>query len=457
MRHVFNILILCLASLLAQAQLQYRVPVTDNWILSSRPSFTVHVENGGKKVEKAVIELAIATDKLQPVTTLRKDVRLAAGKQTDLILTADRYLPAGFYHATCTANSDTVRAFFFGINPTKIISAPDKQDDFDAFWAAAKAQLEAVDMNATLTELPTKSTAARKVYLVEMQSIPDGLSGEPVTIRGYYCEPQDGRRHPVIMHYKGYDYLTGGDKPYCPSGDSEPDYAEFFLSTRGQRINNRTAAEREPDGKGDFVNTYGDWFAFHFGDRDSWYYRGAFMDCVQAIRFMATRPTSDMSNLFAEGGSQGGAFSYAAAALSDYPFRAIAPAVAFLGDYPDYFDLVGWPAEVARRNQGSMSDREMFAFLSYFDTKNLATRIACAVIACSGLQDDICPPHTNIAPFNLVNNPDKIMLFNPEMKHATTEHWYREFMTFFAERIRPAEPELPAMPALPGQPDSAEL
>lgn len=68
-------------------------------------------------------------------------------------------------------------------------------------------------------------------------------------------------------------------------------YAEFYLSTRGQCINNRAADEREPDGKGDFVNTYGDWFAFNFGDKDSYYYRGAFMDCVQAIRFMATRTT----------------------------------------------------------------------------------------------------------------------------------------------------------------------
>ena len=43
-------------------------------------------------------------------------------------------------------------------------------------------------INATLTELngengtASKSTAARKVYLVEMQSIPDGTSGDPVTL-----------------------------------------------------------------------------------------------------------------------------------------------------------------------------------------------------------------------------------------------------------------------------------
>lgn len=295
-------------------------------------------------------------------------------------------------------------------------------------------------MSATLTEITAKSTAARKVYLVEMNSIPDGLTGTPVVIRGYYAEPQDGKKHPVIMHYAGYDsgYRPGGQdvKPYCPSGDSEPDYAEFFLSTRGQNINNRLSSEREADGKGDFTNTYGDWFAFHFGDKDSYYYRGAFMDCVQAIRFMASRPTSDMTNLFAEGQSQGGAFTYAAAALSGYTFRAIAPGIAFMGDYPDYFNIVNWPAYVARENQGTMTDAELFAFLSYFDTKNLATVISCPVIACIGLQDDVCPPHTNIAPYNNLLSADKQLLFNPELGHQAAATWYTDYMAFFAARIQ---------------------
>ncbi len=45
------------------------------------------------------------------------------------------------------------------------------------------------------------------------------------------------------------------------------------------------------------------------------------MDVVRAIDFMASRSTSDMDNLFAEGQSQGGAFTYAAAALSGRTFN----------------------------------------------------------------------------------------------------------------------------------------
>lgn len=411
------------------------VPVTDNWVFTAKPSITVHVENPYDEVVTANIEVEITTDKAVALDTLLTSREIAAGTSQDIVLTTDDNLAAGFYKATCIVNDDLARAFGFGINPTAIVSAPDKQSDFDAFWAAAKQQLADINMNATLTEITAKSTANRKVYLVEMQSVPDGLTGEPVIIRGYYAEPQDGQKHPVILHYQGYDsgYRPGGEgnTPYCMHGDAEPDYAEFYLSTRGQNINNRAADEREADGKGDFTNTYGDWFAFNFGDKDSYYYRGAFMDCVQAIRFMATRSTSDMSNLFAEGQSQGGAFTYAAAALSDYPFRAIAPAIAFLGDFPDYFAITNWPAYVARENQGTLTDAQMFAFLSYFDTKNLATAITCPTIACIGLQDNVCPPHTNIAPYNNLLSTDKQLIFNPENAHQSGSTWYSDFMSFF--------------------------
>ena len=419
-----------------QEALNLSVPVTDNWIFSGKPSITIHVENPNKSAVTAEAKVTVYTDKKKEVATITKSVEVAAGDKTDIIVSTEGNLEPGFYRAVCFVNGYKARGFYFGIDPFQIVSAPDKQADFDEFWEAAKAQLAAIDMNATLTEITSRSSASRKVYLVEMQSVPDGLTGEPVVVRGYYCEPQDGKKHPVIMHFFGYDDQKPRGMLDCPYGGSSQDFAEFYLSHRGQYINNRTAAQRVEDGKGDFVNIYGDWFAYHFGDKNGYYYRGAFMDCVQAVRFMASRATSDMNNLFAEGSSQGGALSYAVAALSDYPFTAIAPNVAFLGDFPDYFQIVGWPAETAKANKGSMSDEEMYKFLSYFDTKNLATRISCAVLATSGLQDGTCPPHTNIAPYNNLQSTDKEYHFYPEMQHAYPPDWNRMIMKFFKEHIK---------------------
>lgn len=427
------------------------VPVTNNWVFTdAAPSFTIKVTNPYSESVTANAVVSIATDKMVAVTQTTKSQQIAAGASADIVMTLDNVTEPGIYHATATVNDDLARGFYFAVKPTEIVSAPDKQSDFDSYWQAAKTQLTQVEATdePVLTEITSKSTTNRKVYLVEFKSVPDGLSGEDVTVRGYYCEPTDGKKHPVIMHYLGYDsgYAPGGQSntPYCPGGNDNKDFAEFYLSTRGQSVNNRPAAGRADGISKDFTNTYDDWFAYQFGNKDSYYYRGAYMDCVRAIDFMASRETSDMNNLYAEGQSQGGALTVAAAALSGRTFRAIAPAITFMGDFPDYFDITSWPGYVAKNCQteiikagGTMSDADMYAFLSYYDTKNLATNISCPIITSVGLQDNVCPPHTNLASYNNVQTSasDKKIVFNPEYGHQVsyngTDNWNDTYMNFF--------------------------
>lgn len=404
----------------------------EDMIWSGRPYFNITVENTEAEAARLPIQIRITTDTKKLAVEMMDTVEVAGLTKRNYAVTTTENLAPGFYRALCLVKGKTVRNLVFGIDPFDIVSAPDMQSDFTEFWQTAKDQLAAVEMNPVLTEIEDHSTATRKVYLVEMQSVPDGLDGEPVTIRGYYCEPQDGQKHPVIMHFYGYDTQGTTSKCECPFGGNSA-YAEFYLSHRGQYLNNRPASTRNPGITEDCVNIYGDWFAYHFGDKDSYYYRGAFMDVTQAVRFMATRESSDMTKLFAEGSSQGGALSYACAALSDYPFTAIAPNVAFLGDFPDYFKIVDWPGSTAKQaaKAAGMTEEEMYAFLSYFDTKNLATRIHCAVLATSGLKDGTCPPHTNIAPYNLIQNPDKEYHFYPEMQHDYPKNWFSMIANFW--------------------------
>ena len=412
----------------------------EDMIWSGRPYFNITVENTEAEAARLPIQIRITTDTKKLAVEMMDTVEVPGLTKRNYAVTTTENLAPGFYRALCLVKGKTVRNLVFGIDPFDIVSAPDMQSDFTEFWQTAKDQLAAVEMNPVLTEIEDHSTATRKVYLVEMQSVPDGLEGEPVTIRGYYCEPTDGEKHPVLIHYFGYDTQGSKSKVDCPYGGSS-EYAEFYLSHRGQYLNNRPASTNNPGMTEDAVNIYGDWFAYNFGDKDSYYYRGAFLDCVQAVRFMATRPTSNMSKLFAEGSSQGGALSYACASLcSDlYPFTAIAPNVAFLGDFPDYFKIVSWPAETAKSEakKKGMTDEEMYTFLSYFDTKNLATKISAAVLASSGLQDGTCPPHTNIAPFNNLLTPqsEKEYIFAPEMQHDYPQGWTTKWNNFFKARM----------------------
>lgn len=407
------------------------VPVTDNWVWSGKPQITLRITNSNPGAVKLGTKVVITTDKKADVVTLKDSVVVGAKGKKDFVMTTSEKLEPGIYHAEYYVNSEMVRKFNFAIDPFDITSENDKPSDFDAFWKAAKDQLTAIDMNAKLTLIPERSNENCKVYLVEMNSIPDGLSGEPVKIRGYYCEPQDGKKHPVIMHYYGYDTQGYTGVVDCPWGG---DKAEFYLSHRGQYLNNRPANTNLGVAE-ETKNIYGDWFRYNLGEKDTYYYRGAYMDVVQSIRFMATRESSDMTKLFAEGSSQGGALTYVAAALSDWPFTAIAANVAFMGDFADAKDiesLAYWEISDHYWVDGVEIEKSI-RYLPYFDIKHLTPKISCAVLGSSGLADETCPARLNLVPFNNLATPKekKEYIIEPEMGHSYPANWYAKMNELF--------------------------
>ena len=411
------------------------VPVTDNWVWSGKPQITIHITNGNTGAVKLGTKVVITTDKKAEVVTLTDSVIVGAKNQKDFVVTTSENLQPGIYHAECFVNTKEARKFNFAIDPFEITSVNDKPEDFDAFWQTAKDQLVAIDMNAKLTEIPERSNANCKVYLVEMNSVPDGLTGEPVVIRGYYCEPQDGQKHPVIMHYYGYDTQGYTGAVDCPWGGQN---AEFYLSHRGQYLNNRPAGTNLGVAE-ETTNIYGDWFRYNLGEKDTYYYRGAYMDVVQSVRFMATRPSSDMTKLFAEGSSQGGALTYVAAALSDYQFTAIAANVAFMGDFADAKDiecLAYWEISDHYWVDGVAIETSL-RYLPYFDIKHMTPRISCAVLASSGLADDVCPARLNLVPFNNLATPadKKEYIIEPLMGHSYPANWSTKMNALFSKYL----------------------
>ena len=219
-----------------------------------------------------------------------------------------------------------------------------------------------------------------------------------------------------MVSYVGYS-----GKPQCPSAESNIDYAEFILATRGQGIEKSR-------------NIYGDWMLYRLDDKNEYYYRGAFMDVVRAIDFVASRPEVDVKHIFALGGSQGGAFTLAACAL-DHRICAGAPSIPFLSDYPDYFKVIkGWPAQqfLKKKTDLGLSDGDFYKTLSYFDIKNLAANIQCPIIMAFGLQDETCPPHINFSGYNLITSPKEYVCYS-DKGHDVGNDWWQLKMKFFKE------------------------
>lgn len=375
-------LVLSSLTLSAKGLHELRVVCTNDWVYTDEAFFNIMLTAGERGASGNVV-FRIDTDKGEELRSLVRSYAIAAGEPCQLQFIVDDLEP-GFYRATVYDDGVVSKKFNFGIRPDDIISPKDAETDIWEFWAEGLEQLAAVDPEYKLT-LDTKlSGRLRNLYLVEMKS----WGGE--TIRGYWAVPKTPGKYPTVVTYMGY-----GARVWAPSGNNHGDRAEFILSVRGQGLN-------QP------YNTYGEWMCYQLGNKESYYYRGAILDTIRAIDFVLSQPECDSRCVLLEGGSQGGGLTLAAASL-DNRVAGAAPYVPFLSDYPDYFEIVEWPGSLfyAEAQRTKLSHEAMFKMLTYFDLKNLTERIECPVLMGFGLQDEICPPHTNFAGYNSIRAPKR--------------------------------------------------
>lgn len=400
----------------------YQLPLTvriadEDWVFVGAPKATIGLatENQLGKNVRITVGLKMTTDDYQPVSETSKVLKIKHD-QSGLVL-FDIDLPApGFYRCTAWAEKEGIKGeevkFNIGYEPEKIVSPVDTLPGFAEFWKTTRAGLDQVKPDFRMTLLKEKSGSVRDLYQVTMQSFGN------VTIEGFYAVPKVPGKYPVIISYMGY-----GSDPWLPGGDYNPDFAEFVLSTRGQGIQKA-------------ANTYGDWILHGLDSKENYYYRGAFMDLVRAIDFVFSRPEVDPEKIVAEGGSQGGAFTLAACAL-DHRIKAAAPTIPFLSDYPDYFKIAPWPASAFvgyLKEHPEKTWDEIYPLLSFFDVKNLAPMIRCPILMAAGLQDDVCPPHTNFAAYNQITSEKKYYVF-PDQGHSVPQTWNDIRMAFFREKL----------------------
>lgn len=327
-------------------------------------------------------------------------------------------LEPGFYKATLSLESkmgNKKHNFNFGYEPEKIVSPADPQPDFAEFWQRAKDELAGVDPQYKLIRIDSLCTEKQNVYLVEMRSLGNAL------IRGWYRVPVKPGRYPAIMQVQGYSSVMVPS--YVNYGD---DVIGFGLNIRGH--GNST----------DDVNPgFPGYILTNLEDKEKYIYRGAYMDCVRAVDFLCSRPEVDASRIAVEGASQGGALTFATAALANDRIAVCAPQVPFLSDFRDYFRVANWPGnefvELVEHKKALTWDQAYYT-LSYFDIKNLAHMIKAPLIMGVGLMDEVCPPHINFAAYNLVTAEKKYIVY-PSAGHGLPDNFYNAKMDWIRKRL----------------------
>ena len=394
--------------------------IENDWVFaeSEQGKIEVRLQNATTQAVSSTVHLKMTTDDYKPVAELYRLVTIAAGSTSSVVCSFD-FPDPGFYRCTITqlisGRVSEPRQFNIGYAPEKIISPVDAKPDFRLFWEQTRKELDQVAPEFKMTLIKESSTKIKNAYRVSMKS----LGGE--IIEGYYVVPVKKGKYPVIVSYMGY-----GSNPWMPDTNNESEFASFVLSTRGQGLmmNTQNSVYRRR------------WITYGLESKETYYYRGAYMDLIRAIDFVESRPEIDETNIFVEGGSQGGAFTLVACAL-DSRIKAGAPNVPFLSDFKDYFQIVNWPRDdfnnYLRENPTDTWER-IYDVLSYFDVKNLAPLIKCPIIMGIGLQDETCPPHTNFSGYNQITSPKEYRVC-ATCGHTPGPRWNGTMMEFFKKEM----------------------
>jgi len=282
-----------------------------------------------------------------------------------------------------------------------------KEDDFDEFWEKTLNAAKSEDLKSKIEKLNycVKEIDAHKAYY-------DGFGG--ARICGWYLLPKSvSPPFPVILWFHGY----GDNKQkinfylkWLLMG-----YAVFAIDIRGQ--NGESADNRSypaPCATGHMTKGV--------FDKNEYYYRFVYADCIRAIDFLSEREEIDLSRLCVTGMSQGGGLSLATAALDSRPKIAIAEipylchykrAVEWAEDFPNitYIEFQNIIRKFPDREE------EMFKTLSYFDNINLADRIKARTIVSCAMKDICCPPSTIFAVYNQITAA-KQMIKMPYYTHG---------------------------------------
>lgn len=264
-----------------------------------------------------------------------------------------------------------------------------KEDDFKKFWLDTKEISKSEPLNEEIEKIEyiVKEIDAYKVYYA-------GFGG--ARICGYYLLPKSKGSHPAILWFHGYGGNKGKISYYLKwvlLG-----YAVLAIDIRGQN-------GESTDNKIYPAPSIWGYMTKGVFDKEKYYYRGVYIDCVRAIDFLTNREEIDKSRLCVTGSSQGGGLSLATAALDSRVKLTIAE-IPYLCHYRRG---VEWAEEAKNITYLEFiniikiypeKEDDMFRTLSYFDNLNLCSWIKSKTIITCATRDIVCPPSTVFAVYN---------------------------------------------------------
>lgn len=365
-------------------------------------SFTVTVNRFNAPLKGAKVHVEIGPERQPP--SISKDLLLADGT---LSINGGTLKEPGFLRCVVTASVDgrTYRGLTtVGFAPERIKPLAEVPADFLSFWNDGKKELASFPMDNKMTLLPERCTQNVNVYHVNLQGY-----GRGSRIYGILCVPAKPGRYPALLRVPG-----AGVRPYA--GDAA--LAERGVITLEIGIHGIPVTMEPAVYTSLAAGALSNYQNFNLDDRDRFYYKRVYLNCLRANDFLVSLPQWDGRNLGVSGGSQGGALTVVTAALDD---RVTCAA----GLYPALCDLTatlqnragGWPHYFEKWNVAFNNKADKIKTCGYYDVVNFARQLKVPTLFTWGFNDEVCPPTTMHAAYNSIPSPKKLLPF------FDTGHW----------------------------------
>lgn len=229
------------------------------------------------------------------------EVSIEAGATRQLLRTSFRLERPGFANWTARfeakGHDPVSKTFRVGYRPEAIEIPLTAEPDFGSFWKRTLDDLSKVKPMYRVVSKPDMSTESLDVFEIEMRSLGN------VRVRGWLEVPKKPGRYPAVLRVPGYGANMRPRRQW-------DDIIVLSFNVRGHG-NSQDDVRGKPS----------DYWIRGLDDKDEYYYRGAYMDCVRAVDYLCSREDVDQTRIAVWGGSQGGGLSLATAAL-DPPDRS---------------------------------------------------------------------------------------------------------------------------------------
>ena len=365
--------------------------------------FTAKLFNNESAAITGTLHWRVNSTAITPSAIEQEPIQLGAGQTKES--TKMIHIPkAGFIEMVCDfqLNGSTKpiqKKIRVGCNPRKLLAPLTRQDNFNQFWERAIAELKRVDPAFKSIEKPSMSDDRKQVFEVRMRS------HNQVRVRGWLEVPRKALKPmPAVIRLPGYG------QNMKPVGNCK-DMIVFSFNPRGHG-NSQQDISGQPN----------NFWIRGLDQPETYYYLGSYLDCVRAVDFIASRPDVDQDKIAVWGGSQGGGFAFATAAIDPRVDYCVAD-IPFLCDWSNYFRLTHWPEMndwIAAKPHRTWEST--LRTLSYFDTMNLADRIQCRTLMSVGLQDGVCPPTTCFTTYNRIPGEKQYRIYADKRHGLGKEH-----------------------------------